>query len=86
MDNKAPSRNGTPINRQYAALFPVLYILYRAVHKNCEKYFLPAALWAGAMVMVHTHSFLALGLICGVWLFFVLAAGVLNNTVACHKA
>lgn len=56
----------------WAILFPLLYVLYRAVYEACSEYFAPAAVLAGGMVMIHTHSFLALGLICGVWLFFAL--------------
>ncbi len=70
----------------WAVLFPLLYVLYRAVFENRHAYFLPAAILAGGTVMIHTHSFLALGLICGVWLFFVLSncAGVLSKAV--HNA
>lgn len=57
----------------WASLFPVLYLLYWAVYEQKRRYFLPAGIFAGAMVMIHTHSFLALGLISGGWLLF--AAG-----------
>lgn len=60
----------------WAVLFPLLYVLYRAVYERCRAYFIPAGVFAGAMVMIHTHSFLALGLICGVWLFFALCRRV----------
>ena len=60
----------------WAALFPLLYVLYRAVYERCPAYFVPAGIFAGAMVMIHTHSFLALGLICGVWLCFALCRAV----------
>lgn len=60
----------------WAVLFPLLYLLYRAVYERCASYFLPAGIFAGAMVMIHTHSFLALGLICGVRLFFALCRRV----------
>jgi len=56
----------------WAILFPLLYVLYRAVYAQRHAYFLSAAVFSGGMVMIHTHSFLALGLICGVWLLFVL--------------
>lgn len=67
----------------WAILFPILYILYRAVYEQCSAYFIPAAVLAGGMVMIHTHSFLALGLICGVWLLFALAHenGTLGRTI-----
>ena len=57
----------------WAVFFPVLYLLYRAVYEQKKRYFLPAGIFAGSMVMIHTHSFLALGLISGGWLLF--AAG-----------
>lgn len=60
----------------WAVLFPLLYLLYRAVYERYAAYFLPAGIFAGVMVMIHTHSFLALGLICGVWLFFALCCRV----------
>ena len=67
----------------WSVLFPLLYVLYRAVFENRHAYFIPAAVLAGGTVMIHTHSFLALGLICGIWLFFVLAncAGKLTTMV-----
>ena len=52
----------------WAVLFPLLYVLYRAVYEHCERYFIIAGIFAGGLVMIHTHSFLAFGLICGVWL------------------
>ena len=60
----------------WALLFPLLYVLYRAVYERCPAYFVPAGIFAGAMVIIHTHSFLALGLICGVWLCFALCRAV----------
>ena len=56
----------------WAMLFPTLYLLYRAVFEGQRCGYLLTGLMAGAMPMVHTHSFLALGLICGVWLVFSL--------------
>ncbi len=53
----------------WAVLFPVLYLLYRAAYEKQEKYFLYAGICAGLLPMLHTHSFVALALICGVWLF-----------------
>lgn len=64
----------------WAALFPLLYVLYRAVYERCPAYFVPAGIFAGAMVMIHTHSFLALGLICGVWLCFALCRAVFRDS------
>ncbi len=52
----------------WTLLFPTLYLLTRAVFHHRRRYYLYAGLMAGAMPMIHTHSFLALGLVCGAWL------------------
>lgn len=52
----------------WALLFPTLYLLYKAVFQKNRRYFWMAGILAGAMPMVHTHSFLALGLISAGWL------------------
>ncbi len=54
----------------WAVLFPVLYLLYRAVFEGEKRLFLYSGILAGALPMVHTHSFLALALVCGGWLVF----------------
>ena len=56
----------------WAMLFPALTLLHRAVFGEERRYFFLVGLMAGAMPMVHTHSFLVLGLVCGVWLLFTL--------------
>lgn len=60
----------------WALLFSALYLLYRGTMEGQRDYFLPVGIMAGAMPMIHTHSFLALGLICGVWLIFSLCANL----------
>lgn len=52
----------------WAVLMPALYLLCRAVLGHRHRYFPIAGLFAGALPMIHTHSLLALGLICGAWL------------------
>lgn len=52
----------------WAVLFPTLYLLYRAAFEGQKRYFLYTGILAGALPMVHTHSFLALALVCGGWL------------------
>ena len=47
----------------WALLFPSLSLLRRAALDNEIKLFIPLGIVAGAMPLVHTHSFLALGLI-----------------------
>jgi len=71
----------------WSVLFPLLFVMYRAVFENKHGYFIPAAVLAGSAVMIHTHSFLAFGLICGVWLFFVLSncVGTLSRSVTTAK-
>lgn len=45
-------------------VIPALWLLYEAVSlKENRRYFLMLGVWGGAMPMIHTHSFLALGLI-----------------------
>ena len=56
----------------WALLFPALYLLVRGVFQGQRRYFLWVGAMAGALPMVHTHSFLALGLVCGVWMIFSL--------------
>lgn len=52
----------------WAVLFPLLAFLLVAVRERKTKLFVMAAVAAGALPMIHTHSFLALGMICSVWL------------------
>ena len=61
----------------FAVLFPLLAFLYalrqRGLRRrviNDKRGFLLAGILAGALPMIHTHSFLALGFICIVWLYF----------------
>lgn len=56
----------------WAILFPTLYLLYRAVFEGERRYFLWGGIMAGLLPMVHTHSFLAVVLVCGAWLIFSL--------------
>lgn len=52
----------------YAVLFPALLLLYEAVFQNKRLFFPIAALFASALPMIHTHSFLCMGIVSGVWL------------------
>ena len=52
----------------WAILFPLLAFLLRAIAERKKKLFVMAGVAAGALPMIHTHSFLALGMICAVWL------------------
>lgn len=52
----------------YAILFPAIWLLYKAVFQDRKKYFLPAGILVSALPMIHTHSFLGMGLISAAWL------------------
>lgn len=60
----------------WALLFPALQLLRRAVFDNEKRLFIALGVLAGAMPLVHTHSFFALGII-SVFLFAVRAFGLL---------
>lgn len=50
----------------WAMLFPILALLYKSVFQN-KKYFLLIGVLIGGMPMIHTHSFLVLGMVCAGW-------------------
>ena len=53
----------------FAVLFPLLALLWKAKSDlTNRKYFILAGIIAGALPMIHTHSFMALGLLCVGWL------------------
>ncbi len=60
----------------WAVLFPALYLLYRAAFEGKKRYFLYAGIFAGLLPMIHTHSFVALAVICGAWLHSFLLRGL----------
>lgn len=60
----------------YAVLFPAIWLLYQAVFCNKKEYFLTAGLFASALPMIHTHSFLGMGLISAAWLLLYLYRNV----------
>lgn len=60
----------------YAVLFPVIWLLYQAVFRGKKEYFLVAGLFASALPMIHTHSFLGLGIISAAWLLLYLYRNV----------
>lgn len=63
----------------WAILIPSLYILYRAVLLKNRKYFIVTAVMAGALPLIHTHSFLAMAFVCAMWLICS-ASSLKNNT------
>lgn len=52
----------------YAILFPCVWLLIRAIYRNEPEFFPLVGLLAGALPMIHTHSFLAMALISAAWL------------------
>lgn len=56
----------------WAALFSILLLLFHAVFHRKETYFLYAGVLGGLLPMIHTHSYLALGLVAVCWLFYTL--------------
>lgn len=54
----------------WALLFAVLLLLYRAVFCGEERFYLPAGILGGLLEMIHTHSYLALGLVAVCWLVY----------------
>ena len=54
----------------WAALFAVLYLLFRAVFRGDARLYLPAGILGGLLPMVHTHSYFALGLMAACWLIY----------------
>lgn len=51
----------------WAVLFGVLALLYRAMEEKSTRYFVLVAILGGALPLIHTHSFLALAMVCVVW-------------------
>lgn len=60
----------------YAILFPCIWLLHQAVFREKKKYFLIAGIFASALPMIHTHSFLSIGLISAAWLLIYLYRAV----------
>ena len=56
----------------YALLFPCLWLLWRAVYHKEKDLFAFTALLAGALPMIHTHSFLAMAMVSASWLLLQL--------------
>lgn len=54
----------------WALFFPLLLLLVKALKQKEKKIFLLCGILAGGMPMIHTHSFLALAMICMVWLVY----------------
>ncbi len=59
----------------WSLLFPCLFLLHRGAIKRDTGAFLPLAFLAGALPLVHTHSFLALGIVSGFYFVRSIARG-----------
>jgi len=53
----------------WCVVLPALWLLERCVREKDRKLFVILGIWAGAMPMIHTHSFLALGMISAAVMF-----------------
>lgn len=60
----------------WSLLFACLYLLHRAAIKRDTSAFVPLGLLAGCLPLIHTHSFLALGIVSG---FFFLRSITLRE-------
>ena len=54
----------------WAALSAALYLLFLSVFRDDEHSWLPAGIIGGALPMIHTHSFFALGLVAACWMAY----------------
>lgn len=63
----------------WCMILPCLWLLVDAVKTKSRKDYITIGLLAGCMPMIHTHSFLALGMICAV-VFFMYIADETRNT------
>ncbi|MBE6878037.1 MAG: hypothetical protein E7488_02585 [Ruminococcaceae bacterium] len=63
----------------YALLFPCIWLLYKAVWGGKGRYFIYAGIFAAALPMIHTHSFLGIGLISAAWLLLYLHRSCSSN-------
>ncbi len=52
----------------WSLLFPCLFLLHRGAIRRDASAFLPLGVLAGCLPLVHTHSFLALGIVSGFYL------------------
>ncbi|MCH5278984.1 MAG: hypothetical protein J1E60_04260 [Christensenellaceae bacterium] len=69
----------------WALLFPCLQLLYRAVMERENRLFIPLGVLAGCLPLVHTHSFLALGII-SIFLMIGFVGSYLRKAVKTQSA
>ena len=51
----------------WAILFPVLALILKGRRQHDKTYWILSAILSGGLVLIHTHSFLALGICCAVF-------------------
>ena len=56
----------------WAMLFTCMLLLYKAVFNGERKLFIPAAAIIGGLPMIHTHSFMVMGIVCAGWMLYSL--------------
>ena len=56
----------------WAMLFTCLLLLYKAVFEGEKKLFIPSAIIIGGLPMIHTHSFMVMGIVCAGWMLYSL--------------
>lgn len=56
----------------WAVLFPCLYMLYQAAFEKERRMFVPLGILGGCLPLIHTHSFLALGVVSAFYLLYSL--------------
>lgn len=56
----------------WAMLFTCLLLLYRAVFNGEKKLFIPVGIIIGGLPMIHTHSFMVMGIVCAGWMLYSL--------------
>jgi hypothetical protein len=64
----------------WAILFPVLYLIQKGRKTKEKSYFIVSGILAGGLVLIHTHSFLALGILCAVFLLQDLVQNTFTET------
>lgn len=52
----------------WSVLFPLIYLLYRAVFEDKKRYFPVVGVLCAALPMIHTHSLLFAAILCVVWM------------------
>ena len=69
------------MKKVFAILLCAVWLLYKAQWNGEKRYFIFAAVFAGALPLIHTHSFLAMGLISAAWLLMELYFGIADKAL-----